>query len=300
MTTFNTVLVAGATGNLGYKTSLALLESKKFKEVRVLVRAATLKGDNKKEKLDELKKKGAVFAEGDLKDISSLKEALKGVDVVLSTVTGDTFVQGQLNLIEASKAAGVKRFFPAEFGGEHNLEDEGSVPLPYQWKQSVSDAVAKSGLEWTLIHNGVFLEYFFSPFIGFDLKAGTVNIFGDGKQKMAATDVNDIAKALPYIILNPSSKNAKVKIVGDRLSQLEGIALYEKITGKTLTRTSTSVQSMKDEIAAKGKTFATLRQQLVVYMAAGGGDIQVNNNKEYPQVHFATAEEYLKRTTASQ
>jgi len=297
MSSYNTVLVAGATGNVGYRTSLALLDSKKFKEIRVLVRAATLNGDKKKDKLDELKKKGAVLVEGDLKDVASLTAALKGTDVVLTLVTGESFVQGQLNLIEASKAAGVKRFFPAEFGGEHYAGQE--VPLAYQWKQSITDAVIKSGLEWTVVFTGVFLEYFFSPFFGFDLKAGTVSIIGDGKQKVAATDIDDIAKALPHIILNPKSKNNYVKIVGDRLTQLEGIALVEKITGKTLTKSTVPLQKLRDEIASNDNKLATLRQSLQLWGASGNADIPIHDNKDYPEVHFITAEQFLKKTKLS-
>jgi nucleoside-diphosphate-sugar epimerase len=125
-----TVLVAGATGNLGFKTTLALLESKKFKEVRALVRPSTLQGDQKKDKIEQLKTKGAIIKEGDADDVNSLIAAFQGVDAVISTASPNDFVvshsmihvmshskiqKAQLNLLEASKAAGVKRFIPSEF-----------------------------------------------------------------------------------------------------------------------------------------------------------------------------------------
>lgn len=88
----STVLVAGATGNLGFKTVLALLESKKFKEVRALIRPSTLQGDQKKDKIDQLKAKGAIIKEGDVDDVNSLIPALQGVDAVVSTVTSNDFV----------------------------------------------------------------------------------------------------------------------------------------------------------------------------------------------------------------
>ena len=46
---------------------------------------------------------------------------LKGVDVVVSTVGGPA-LHDQLLVIEAAKEAGVKRFYPSEFGGDPRTE----------------------------------------------------------------------------------------------------------------------------------------------------------------------------------
>jgi len=295
----STVLVAGATGNLGFKTILALLDSKKFKEVRALVRPATLQGDQKKDKVEQLKAKGAIIKEGDVNDVNSLISALQGVDAVISTVTSNDFVKSQLNLLEASKAAGVKRFIPGEFG----VDDEAktSKVLLHEWKIKVLEAVEKSGLEWTVIVNGVFLEYlFFSPFAGIDIKAGTATIAGDGTQKVATTDVGDIAKAIPYILLNPATKNARVRIVGDRLTPLEVVDLIERLTGKKITKTFVPVKELVNQINSNENRFATLFQQFAVLIASGKGDIPVNNNKDYPEVKFTTAEEFLKKALSAQ
>src|SRR5690349_19591010 len=92
MVQISTVLVAGATGRLGHKIAEALLDSKKFKEVRVLVRSATLNDDNKKDKVELLKKKGAVIVEGDVTDLNSLTNAVKGIDAVIAAISGENFV----------------------------------------------------------------------------------------------------------------------------------------------------------------------------------------------------------------
>ena len=49
----------------------------------------------------------------DYRDIESLKYALRGIDTVISTVTG----QGQIELIKAAVSIRVRRFIPAEFEG---------------------------------------------------------------------------------------------------------------------------------------------------------------------------------------
>jgi nucleoside-diphosphate-sugar epimerase len=112
--------------------------------------------------------------------------------------------------------------------------------------------------------------------------------------------VDDIAKAIPYILLNPATKNARVKIVGDRLSQLEAVELVEKLTGKKFTKTFVQVKDLEDQIASKPNKFETLIQQYAVEVSKGRADIPVNNNSDYPEVKFSTAEEYLKRALASQ
>jgi uncharacterized protein YbjT (DUF2867 family) len=84
----SSVLVAGATGNLGYKIALSLLDSKKFKEVRALIRPSTLHGDQKKDKVEQLKAKGAIIKAGDTDDVNSLISAIQGVDAVVSAVSG--------------------------------------------------------------------------------------------------------------------------------------------------------------------------------------------------------------------
>jgi len=298
MAQITTVLVAGATGNLGHKIAVALLDSKKFKEVRVLIRGATLADDKKQDKVEQLKKKGAVIVEGDVNDVNSLTQALKGIDAVVAATSGNTFVQGQLNLIEASKAAGVKRFIPGQFGSDV-VNYDGPFAVG-DAKRTISDALLKSGLDYTVVLNGLFVDYFFSPFFGFDLKNGTVTIYGDGNQKVATTHPADIASAIPHILLNPASKNAKVSIVGDRLTQLEGVALVEKVTGKKLATTTVSRQKLREDIAANpSNPWATIPQQFHLLLSSGHSDVTVNNNKDYPQVHFRSAEEYLKTALQS-
>lgn len=123
---------------------------------------------------------------------------------------------------------------------------------------------------------------------------------GDGNQKFATTDVDDIAKAIPYILLNPATKNARVKLVGDRLTQLEAVELVEKLTGKNLAKSFVQVKDLENQIASKENRFETLPQQYQLEIVTGKADIPVNNNSDYPEVKFTSAEEYLKRALAAQ
>lgn len=57
------------------------------------------------------------FVSGDLADRESLLKATQGMDVVVSAVSGgrDVVVDGQLNLLAAAKASGVRRLIPSDF-----------------------------------------------------------------------------------------------------------------------------------------------------------------------------------------
>jgi hypothetical protein len=88
--------------------------------------------------------------------------------------------------------------------------------------------------------------------------------------------VSNIAKAIPYILLNPASKNARVRIVGDRLSLLEAVELVEKLTGKKLTKTFVPVKELENQIASNENRHTTMFQQFAVLLASGGGDIPVS------------------------
>jgi hypothetical protein len=69
-----------------------------------------LKRKQPKPRLEELGYQVAVVNYGDLKDLTY---ALEGVDLVISTISGNA----QINLIDAASRAEVRRFVPSEFEG---------------------------------------------------------------------------------------------------------------------------------------------------------------------------------------
>jgi uncharacterized protein YbjT (DUF2867 family) len=116
-------------------------------------------------------------------------EALHGVHTVICTIwaADNTLATSQLAILRAAVEAGVKRFAPSEFA-IRSVPDE---PITiYRPKVVVADAVAKSGLEWTLFQTGIFMNYFVAGTQGIghllslkfflDVENGTGNIPGTG------------------------------------------------------------------------------------------------------------------------
>ncbi|MBW4570304.1 MAG: NmrA family NAD(P)-binding protein [Tolypothrix carrinoi HA7290-LM1] len=113
MTAKPTVLVVGSTGMLGAKIISALLD-KKTTNVKAMVRPNSDSDTENREKIEQMKAKGATIVEGDLMKPETLLQVCEGVDVVVSAVgNNQVTVPGQKNLIDAAKQQGVKRFIPS-------------------------------------------------------------------------------------------------------------------------------------------------------------------------------------------
>ena len=139
-----TILVIGATGNVGRPTVAALLE--KGMDVRALSRNA----DNFAKLPD-----GVEGVVGDLESGEGLEAACTGVDrVFLITSNGETESQRGLNAVEAAKAAGVKHIV---FLSVKNPGGEPAVPH-YRAKLPVEEAIQHSGMDWTILRCNFFMQ----------------------------------------------------------------------------------------------------------------------------------------------
>jgi len=100
---------------LGYKIVAAVLY-KGTVEVKAMVRSSNDSHEEKRQKIDERKAKGARIIEGDLMKPEILLLACAEVDVSVSAVgNNEVTVLGQKNLIDAPKQQGVKRFIPSDY-----------------------------------------------------------------------------------------------------------------------------------------------------------------------------------------
>src|ERR1700751_2981481 len=155
------ILVAGSTGLVGGQICVDL--AKAGKPVRALARSTSDRA-----RVDALKSLGVELAEGDLKDQSTLDAACAGVLTVVSTAsstlshqTGDTIEtvdrDGELNLVEAAKAAGARHFIFVSF--PPFAED---FPLN-RAKRTVEERLKGSGMAYTILWPTFFEEVWLSP-----------------------------------------------------------------------------------------------------------------------------------------
>nr|CAH1428875.1 unnamed protein product [Lactuca virosa] len=103
------ILIIGGTGYIGrYLVEASLKEGH---PTFILTRPSATNDEEKTNCLKDFKSRGVELVYGDLDDYEKLLEAVKKVDVVISTVSGKS-AAAQGKLIEAIKEAGnVKRFY---------------------------------------------------------------------------------------------------------------------------------------------------------------------------------------------
>ena len=225
------ILIAGSTGLLGAEICRRL--AAKGKDVRALVRTTSDAA-----RRAQLKEWGCELVEGDLKNADSLAAACRGVRTVISTVSstfsrreGDSNQSvdrdGQLRLVDAAVRAGVRQFiyisFPPTPAFPNDLDDA---------KRSVERHLRESGLNWTSLQAGYFMEIWLGPAVGFDYAGRTARLYGEGVGKNSWISYVDVARFAVACVDNPAARNRTIPIGGpEALSPLEVVRLFEERSG---------------------------------------------------------------------
>lgn len=216
-------LVVGATGSLGGRIARGLLAQ--GKAVRLLDRrnpiSLELAQQGRANSAASLIAAGAQAVPGDLKDPASLEAALKGVDTAITTATaiqrgGDDTVpavdlQGTLALIEAAKAAGVRRFIYTSIS---SAAPGHPSPL-YHIKGVCETALQESGLEFTILAPSVFMEIWIGMIVGVPLMAQQpISLIGRGDHRQNFVSEADVAAFALAAADNPRAANQRISIGG--------------------------------------------------------------------------------------
>lgn len=230
------ILVIGSTGKLGSEVC-RLLTAKKY-PVRAMIRKTT-----PEEKRSELKSSGLQLVEGDIRDKSTFKAALQGVDTVITTISSMPFAyipgendiskvdeDGMLNLVDAAKNAEVNHFIYTSFSGNIDLD----FPLQ-KAKRKVENHLQQSGMNYTILRPGFFMESWLSAMVGFDAANGKVNLYGTGANPVAYISLKDVAKFAVECASNPNAVNSILELGGPgNVSQIEAVEIFGEVFGKKI------------------------------------------------------------------
>jgi NADH dehydrogenase len=261
-------LVVGASGMLGAEICSRLTED--GNPVRALVRNST---DPAKQ--DKLRSLGASLSYGDLKDRSTLEAACRGISTVISTASS-TFSrqpadsidsvdhEGQLNLVRAAQAAGVRHFIFISFPpapGDFALQ---------RAKRAVETELAGSGLPFTVLQPTFFTEVWLSPAVGFDPSRASAQIYGSGQNKISWISYLDVAKFAAGSVDNPAARNTVVKLGGPAaLSPLEVVQIFEEISGRKFSVNHLPEEALRAQKAAAADSLQEAFAALMLYYAHG-------------------------------
>ncbi|NJN48642.1 MAG: NmrA family NAD(P)-binding protein [Alkalinema sp. RL_2_19] len=301
MATKTPVLVVGATGTLGFEIAKQLSRQEGV-QVHALVRLGGEANPRKQEKLEALRQHNVNLITGDILDKTSLQNACKQIEVVISAVNGDAniMVAGQTNLIQAAEAAGVRRFIPSDYSVDYRKLDWGdNYQLNFR-KAILTTLQGSQRLSYTLILSGVFMETLFNPFgIVFDFQKGRFKYWGDGHTAFDVTSLHDVAAYTAAAALDEGMANQALEVAGDTLTMKQLQALYEENTIEVLhERNLGSVSDLLHWIAVHREYSTTpnryLAQQYHYALVSGKGKLEKQLNDRYPHIRPITIKDYVR------
>ena len=194
-----TIVLAGATGDLGFRIAQALL--RRGAAVRALVRPG-----NSKPEVAQLREQGAEIMEVNFGSVTALTKACVGATCVVSALSGlrAVIVDTQKRLLDAAVAAGVPRFIPSDYSIDYTKLPVGSnrnLDLRREFNQRLDQAPIQA----TSILNGMFTDLLTgqAPVVLFGLKR--VIYYGDADQLLDFTTTANTAEFTAAAALDPST-----------------------------------------------------------------------------------------------
>lgn len=215
-----TILIAGGTGVLG--TRVVPLLTARGLAVRILTRdparARHLVGDR------------VEIISGDVREPGTLVQAMEGVQAVVSAIQGFSGTggdnpqtvdgEGNSNLIQAARAAGVEHFILVSVQGaapDHPME-------LFRMKYRAEQELRASGLDWTIIRPTASMETW-AALIGEPLvKTGKTRLFGRGANPINFVAADDVAAFVTLAVTDPAMRGVVVEVGGPENLTMEQFA----------------------------------------------------------------------------
>lgn len=290
-----TILVAGATGNLGRRIVKALLA--KGANVRAVVRMSS-----DPEKVKELATLGVTVFRVNMDDVNDVVAACKGVDCVVSALSGfrDTVVDTQKVLLDAAVVAGVPRFIPSDYSLDFTRFSDGenrNLDLRREFHRYFD----KAPIAATSIFNGAFAELITGDMPLILFKQRLILYWGDTDHRMGFTTMNDTAEYTANAALD-SSTPRYLRIAGDQLSPREIRAVASGVFGEKFRLFRPGRPGLLRFITKVARTVAPGEGEL--YPAWQGmqymhnmiderSTIETLDNDRYPFMHWTTIKDVL-------
>ena len=223
--------------------------------ITVLLRPSTIKSTvpEKLRDIKELRSLGVKILAGDLSSaVTELTALFKGFHTVISC-TG--FVNGsgglQIKLTRAILAAGVKRYFPWQFGVDYDIVGRGSAQDLFDEQLDVRDLLrAQNETEWVIVSTGMFTSFLFEPSFGIvDLPGNTVHALGNWNNAVTVTTPEDIGMLTAEICFaEPRIVNSIVYTAGDTITYKQLADMVDAALNIKVQRVEWSVPELTDEL----------------------------------------------------
>ncbi|AMR30385.1 2'-hydroxyisoflavone reductase [Mucilaginibacter sp. PAMC 26640] len=265
------ILVLGA-GELGMPVIRSLVKRSKHlphTKITVLLRQSTISSTEieKKRNIDELKELKVTLLAGDLTAPSAeLVRIFKEFDAVVSCTGYGSGAGGfQLKLTRAVLEAGVKRYFPWQFGVDFEIIGRGSAQDLFDEQLDVRELLrSQKATRWVIVSTGLFTSYLFEPFFGVvNLDTKTITALGSWDTAVTVTTPEDIGKLTAEIFFDePQIADRIVYIGGDTITYGQLADLAETLAGEKFKREVITISELNDGLKNDPENFVKKYQHI--------------------------------------
>ena len=286
------ILVVGATGMVGGEICRLLAQNKQ--PFRALVRSSSDPA-----KVQNLRALGAEIVTGNVRERTTLRAACQNVQTVVCTLSSMPFayqpgtndiqkvdLEGAQALVDAAKGAGVKHFIYTSFSKNIDLD----FPLRNA-KRAVERHLQDSGMDYTILRPGYFMEVWLSPAVGFDAAGGKAQVYGTGEQTISWISLKDVARFAVECITNSAACDTVLELGGpEALSPHQVIERYEKMEKKAFEVSHVPVNALREQAAGADDAMQRSFIGLMTCYANGDPIDMKDTLKKFPMELTSVAE----------
>ena len=289
------ILVLGGTANVGSRLT-PLLHARGL-PVRLLVRHENAAS---RSAVDA----GAEVVIGDVCDEAARRQALDGVDAVVSAMTGFGGLNalgsgavdrdGNRALIESARRAGVRHFVLLSI---HGAGATHPIAL-FRDKWAAEEALRASGLDWTILRPTAFLETWIGLLGGPLVATGKTRVFGTGRNPINFVSAGDVARFVDLALTDTSLRGTAIEIPGpENLSFDELLDIVEREAGSHGQRQHLPAPMMRIARLATRLPNPVLSAQIGAAIVMNERDMTVDGpalRAAYPSIPMTTAAEVAR------
>lgn len=320
------ILVVGATGQLGSAVVKRLAGEGQY--VRALVRETS--------DYEHLRLPGVSFAIGDLREIGSIRQALRDTQAVIATASvvfprgpydfARDEEQGYENLIEAATAANVERLVFVS----NEARTYRRIPT-IRYKREIEQKLRASAVPYTIVRSAPFMDDYFA-LLGSDIplrgaqaatlrrsfwfsktfvtltgslieKYGLAMAPGNPEIRHSFIALEDVAQFLILACAAPELRNRQISIGGpEALSWSQVATLYERLLSRPvhIQRSSPTLNALGSLMLRPFSPAAS--NQMALLWLVGSFSIEVINAQERAEalgIQLTSAERFLAQRIGS-
>ena len=202
--------------------------------------------------------------------------------------------------------AGVRRFFPWQFGVDYDVVGRGSAQDLWDEQLDVRDLLrCQDQTEWVIVSTGLFMSFLFEPSFGIveldeDKKGGTVRALGSWDNKVTVTTPEDIGKLTAMIVFEePRLSNKVVYTAGETVTYGRVAEIVDEVlgSGTGFRRQVWTVELLKEDLEEqRGREGETMSKYRVAFAVGRGVSWDVERSWNWQKgVEVTDVKSYTER-----